>query len=288
VTYTTYTKEVDMLARPGFFEEIDTEEKAYFLGFLTADGYVGWTPKRYAYVVEIGLQGRDRDVIDKFQRAVGSTHKVQDRVVNGSVYPRLHIKSKRLAGSLRARGLCPKTGDVPTGIPSELMHHFFRGWFDGDGSVFRCGQGRFRLSVCGARPIVEAFAAFCYPTVKRHYPVIDHSKSPICYYRLGGRQGLRVLEVLYDGSSVWLDRKHQVFKELQEHFGNKPLSSNYIGVSYNKAKKKFDAKIRFAGKQIHIGRFLLEEDAARARDAFVVAHNLTRELNFPEDLQDGQ
>lgn len=272
-----------MLERPGFFESIDTEQKAYFLGFLSADGYVGWCPGRYAYVVEIGLQEQDRDLIDKFQRALGSTHKVNVKAVNGKNYPRLSIKSKRLAGSLVKLGLCPKTGAVPPEIPAELMRHFYRGWFDGDGSVLQDKRGRYSVSVCGARPIVESFAAFCLPIVKRHYQVVDHCKSPICYYRLGGRQGLGVLEALHRDASVWLDRKRGSLEAMRAHFLERPLTSEYVGVSLCRARNKYEATIRVDGKMRHLGRFSTQEEAARVRDAFVSANGLNRELNFPEE-----
>lgn len=270
-----------MLTRPDFFNSIDSEEKAYFLGFLSADGYVGWSPERYAYVVEIGLQDRDRDIIDKFQAAVGSSHKIVDKIVNGKPYPRLSIKNKQLAGSLKSLGLCPKTGCVPPGIPDHLLHHFFRGWFDGDGSVVQDKRGRYSVSVCGARPIVESFAAFCLPIVHRHYAIFDH--STICYYRLGGRQGLNVLERLHQDASVWLDRKRTTFEEMRSFFAARPLTSEFVGVSFNRAKGRYDAKVYFDGVQRHLGRFVKPEDAARAYDAFVVANRLSRELNFPEE-----
>jgi hypothetical protein len=43
-------------------------------------------------------------------------------------------------------------------------------------------------------------------------------------------------------------------------------SSKYQGVSWNKEHKKWVAQIGINGKRINLGRFLLEEDAARAFD----------------------
>ena len=70
---------------------------------------------------------------------------------------------------------------------------------------------------------------------------------------------------------------------------NKPkkqnTSSKYMGVSFNKAKRKYRAQIRIENKQIHIGYYEKEEDAAKARDAYVKEHNLTEfcQLNFPDN-----
>lgn len=55
-----------------FFKTIDTEEKAYWLGFLYADGSVSKDLK----AVTLELNIKDIDHIRKFKRAINSTHKI--------------------------------------------------------------------------------------------------------------------------------------------------------------------------------------------------------------------
>ena len=70
---------------------------------------------------------------------------------------------------------------------------------------------------------------------------------------------------------------------------NKPKKQNttsrYKGVSFNKAKGKYEARIRFENKKIYIGIYEKGEDAAKARDAYVKEKNLTEfyQLNFPDE-----
>ena len=66
--------------------------------------------------------------------------------------------------------------------------------------------------------------------------------------------------------------------------GRKPLapvdktpSSMYSGVSWEKTKKKWSAKIRHDGKRIYLGRFSAEVDAAYAADAARVERGLPRQ-----------
>ena len=54
------------------FEKIDTEEKAYWLGFLYADGSVGSKDDR----IELGLAEKDFHHIEKFRDFIGINNKI--------------------------------------------------------------------------------------------------------------------------------------------------------------------------------------------------------------------
>ena len=49
-----------------FFDIIDTEEKAYWLGFLFADGAV--TQYKHSYDIELSLQIGDKEHVEKFAK----------------------------------------------------------------------------------------------------------------------------------------------------------------------------------------------------------------------------
>ena len=61
-------------------------------------------------------------------------------------------------------------------------------------------------------------------------------------------------------------------------------SSKYRGVSWHKANKKWEVRIRVDGKTKSLGYFADEIAAARAYDAFVIAKKLNKPLNFPGDV----
>ena len=81
-----------------FFEDIDTEEKAYWLGFIYADGYIGETNS-----MRIELKLDDKEHLNKLIKAIEGTYTVKDRADKNTCY--LNVNNKKLASDLRAVGL---------------------------------------------------------------------------------------------------------------------------------------------------------------------------------------
>jgi hypothetical protein len=185
----------------GYFGEIDTPEKAYWLGWMASDGYVAHG--KYVHVVGLCLQERDREIVDAFRSAIGAEHPVRTIRVKDRTYLELRATSLQMAVDLERFGIVPnksKTLRCPA-ISSEFQWDFFRGMFDGDGYV-----GQRSISLCGTKEIVEAFAELC---IKSGYEsqVYKHSRGTATWYmRASGRNARGILGVLY-GSGVGLSRK---------------------------------------------------------------------------------
>ena len=114
-----------------YFNEIDTAEKAYWLGFLYADGN-----NSERYNIELGLQALDVNHIEKFAKALKARQKICYRKCTNSY--RISIKSKLLSVALSNHGcISNKTYymQMPITVNESLMNHFIRGYFDGDGCV---------------------------------------------------------------------------------------------------------------------------------------------------------
>lgn len=73
----------------------------------------------------------------------------------------------------------------------------------------------------------------------------------------------------------WATRREQVIN--REKYKS---SSRYIGVCWVKGNKKWRATIKVSGKSLHIGLFINEEDAAKARDKYIVTNGLPNRRNF--------
>ena len=123
-----------------YFDKIDSEDKAYFLGLLYADGY-NYTARKNNH---FSLSLADEDVLLLFKKAIDSEHliyKIKSRSERHSQQYRLQINSKKLCERLTQLGCVQNKGRVLTfpstdDLPTNLIPHFVRGYFDGDGSAW--------------------------------------------------------------------------------------------------------------------------------------------------------
>lgn len=90
-----------------FFEVIDTEEKAYWLGFIYADGCVSKTSNQDRF--EIKLKRTDLDHVEKLKKSLQSEHKicfgVTDNEFGKCEYCSLNIVNQKLVDDLVSKGV---------------------------------------------------------------------------------------------------------------------------------------------------------------------------------------
>lgn len=142
-TRTQNNKSVDIR----FFDQW-TEQSAYVLGFLFADGSIGRT--NLSHVI-IALSIRDMCVLNYLKQVTRSTRDFINHPEwtddEGYVHKpscRLILSSVVLVKRLMSLGLMPsKTyrDDPFPNVPDEFLPHFIRGYFDGDGTAYISGEG---------------------------------------------------------------------------------------------------------------------------------------------------
>lgn len=141
-----------------FFADIDTPEKAYWLGFISADGNVSSDGKH----VQIKLHERDEAHLQKFSDLIGYHGNISkySAVTNYGAYEFVTIKvqSEKMNLDLVKHGCIPNKStwlEPPTGVKAALYQHFIRGMMDGDGSlVRRAGQVK-GIRLYGVQRIVQ-------------------------------------------------------------------------------------------------------------------------------------
>lgn len=119
-----------------YFKVIDNEEKAYWLGFIAADGCV-YIQSNGAYRLQINLKGSDINVLEKFQQAIGSNYKIAEKKVGTSDVCQLKVNSKILCSDLIDLGIIERKSlivKMPQ-MHESLYRHYIRGYFDGDGNL---------------------------------------------------------------------------------------------------------------------------------------------------------
>lgn len=188
-----------------FFEVIDTEAKAYFLGLIIADGNI-----EDHRTVSISLKGSDVQILNDFKQHLNHTGWVRDQprgqdesYPNAEDRKRFRMHSVKMVNDLGKLGLRPnKSVDMvyPT-IDPIFDKHCIRGMTDGDGCIML--NGEWAINIC--TPMVPSFTAIldyhCFPF--RNYKTKSVHSFSIRSSKVNG-----ILPWLYQDSSVYLQRKY--------------------------------------------------------------------------------
>lgn len=193
-----------------YFSNIDSKEKAYWLGFLYADGCV------HSNSNEISISLKDRDHLEKFRKAIKSNNKIGesiDRRYNSS--PKIYhfsIKDKQLKSDLIKWGCVPNKSLTLTKIPNiprDFVSHFIRGYFDGDGSLhWLNGTKNFRISFVGTAPFLKDIQKELGLSLSLGQQEGNKSK----YFQVAGRKQVpMILDYIYKDSdeNIRLTRKYK-------------------------------------------------------------------------------
>jgi len=193
-----------------YFDIVDTEDKAYFLGLLYADGC------NNGEGFYITLQERDMDILLKFKDYLEFSGDLRLIRLKNRNYYSLNVSSRKLSNVLTNHGcnINKTINAIFPKISSELMNHFIRGLFDGDGSVSIDRRNQINFSIVGNSDIISEVGNIinreCNINVKIRKP--KRYKCDISIYQFGGnKQAKRVEEYLYKNATIFLDRKRLKF-----------------------------------------------------------------------------
>jgi hypothetical protein len=185
-----------------YFARIDTPEKAYALGFIIADGHV----RKEGYKIEISVKEADAAILAAIARDAGCDAPLRPMTnhYDGSRMMRLRLCGKSIVSDLNALGVFhdkSKTAVYPA-VPPELERHLARGLWDGDGWI-----GERQFSIIGTPTLldglVEATRRHTGCTLRRKFG----GREGKYHYAYGTRRDAPVLDWMYSGASIALDRK---------------------------------------------------------------------------------
>lgn len=193
-----------------FFEVIDTEDKAYWLGFIMADGWV-----TSGKVLGIKLHPKDRTHLQKFLKSTNSNYPIHDGINThgysiGGEFVSLNITSKKLYNDLVDNGVLIKKSKIlefPSKVPNNLINHFIRGYFDGDGSVFNRSDGYLGVNILGTENFLKKILELSNISKK----IYKYKNKEIHYITLCCKDTIKFLEYIYKNSNVYLERKKNIF-----------------------------------------------------------------------------
>lgn len=194
-----------------FFEKIDTEWKAYWLGFFSADGCV--TDIRR---VVINLSSRDREHLQKFLDCLNSNYPIYAFKENKSA---IKISSQKMIDDLAKWGVGRRkslTLHPCHNIPVHLLIHYWRGLVDGDGTM-GVYNNRVEMGICGTKSLCEAFKNWCQLYITSNASVLPMGN--IFRYSLSGSKATPILRELYEGAEIYLDRKYATAMQILAQYG---------------------------------------------------------------------
>ncbi len=209
-----------------FFQDIDTEAKAYWMGFIAADGCV-----KENGTLSVLLSQKDKGHLETLNRTLSSSYPIGNydygyeslchgqRVTTGPSCS-LQIRSHQLTQDLTRHGITPrKTWSLRWPLLAlALERHFLRGYVDGDGCFSRfiphCGSPSIAFSLIGNEPFLidcqRLLVSRCgLPTNKLVYARPGVNESRVLSYHHRERVE-RIAQFLYDNSTLSLARKREV------------------------------------------------------------------------------
>ena len=214
-----------------YFKEIDTQDKAYFLGFIYADGNL------HRNSLKITIRDTDVDVLEKLKLYMKSNHPIYKKPLfdwNGEVLLKedgiveIIITHTSMPGILNRHGVFPnKThtiSSLPTTVPDNLMSHFIRGYIDGDGSFgkYKHNDGYYRssLSIVGTSDFLESLNSKILELVGVSFNTNFYDRYPEretntrTVNMSGNGKVLSFLNWVYEDAEVYMNRKYQNYLKM--------------------------------------------------------------------------
>ena len=200
------------------FHKIDSHEKAYWLGFIAADGNV------CNNALKIGLSSKDTEHLKKFKAFLKSDHPIHiyHPKVKGKVYEscEFSVRSDRIVADLLKLNITANKSKtlIPAALKSKYLSSYILGIIDGDGCFYLDKKGQMHLSIVGSLPIIQfimdTLVKECDITATK---ITEHKSGDGVYLSyFGGNNKIKsIVDFLYQNTEVWLDRKRNI---VRDHF----------------------------------------------------------------------
>lgn len=200
-----------------FFSEINTEEKAYFLGLIVADGNI------YNNTLKLELHNNDEHVLKSLSDTIEHKGLVKRRKTRATSY--VTITSNKLVSDLQRYSCVPKKSKIieyPYYLDISLRKHFIRGYFDGDGSIFQANAGywsvgftssskEFTLLLCEDFKNLTGDKIGRYETANGVFQICSRKSDTI----------MKAYVIMYENANIYLTRKKETYDNFINHYFNR-------------------------------------------------------------------
>lgn len=209
-----------------YFDNIDTPNKAYVLGLFFADG-CNFPPKGTAF---ISLQESDKKLLENISKEIESNNPLKtidqsnrksEKNYSYNNMCTLNMNSRHLCSSLEKLGAVRNKSlvlEFPD-IPEELYSHFLRGYYDGDGSVYRYIKNENNKRITLTITSTENFCKRVKEIVEKELGIYCGIYDASCHNgitkvaSLSGTSAVKLMDWMYKDADLYLQRKYDRYIE---------------------------------------------------------------------------
>ena len=199
-----------------YFNSIDTERKAYWLGLIAADGCV--TESNY-----FAISLKDREILEKLKNDLNFSGDIYIPKTKEGTYYRLNFSSKRICDALRSCGISERKSLIFNDLPkmrSGLIRHFFRGYFDGDGTISSSvsttvnthssyTHDNYQMHIIATDKFCEVIKEIVYEETGYELSIVQSKSKGMSYAKIFKNKALKDMYwYMYHNTDLYLERKH--------------------------------------------------------------------------------
>lgn len=205
-----------------YFNVIDTEAKAYILGLIASDGCV--TNTNY-----FAIASTDYDILQIIKQELEYTGDIyipqRNEKCEWNTTYRINFSSKKICQALSQYGIRPNKSlsyDHMPNISSSLLHHYVRGYFDGDGSIWRSTcisnykyhYDRWALSIIATKNKCLRFQEYFLRSIDEKGHIANSNTDEMKYIKFDSNRALnKIYNLLYNDANLYMKRKHNKWLE---------------------------------------------------------------------------
>lgn len=192
----------------------ESENMAYILGLLASDG----TVRKKTNEIKLTLQSLDLEILEKIKKELEYEGTIKTYTTKaGHSNSSLAFTSEKIKKSLSKYNIVPNktiSFTFPAQLQRKYWRDFFRGYFDGDGTICIAGQGLRTLLCSKTKNILEVFISFFEEEYNIPKVNIYEREDGLYYFQYSTKATKRFFEAFYYDNCLCLKRKYEKFKNL--------------------------------------------------------------------------
>lgn len=198
-----------------YFEKIDCDHVAYWLGFIYADGCISLDKGKKVF--SIAQHDDEKLHLYKLRYCLKSNHRIGS---DGRKCHQLRIHNKKLIIDLEGHGVVERKSEIVrfpyASVPERFYSSFIRGYFDGDGSLNFHKTGTALFNICsGSKGMLEDIRSILIDALALNKNKITKSNRTYNLQYGGNIQVSRIRDWLYKEADVCMDRKKEDFDQVE-------------------------------------------------------------------------